>query len=317
MRTNIALLSAQKNEGPFLLEFVAHHIAIGFSRIFIVTNPSDDGTSELADALCQAGYIDHLYLQTPPGQSPQDHAFSVAREHFSLDKFEWLMVLDADELLNIHVSSGSISDFISSLPEATDVISINTACFGDFPHRFWNLKSSSFSFFYRLQSAHWRNSVSKSIIHFPHNFRTLRPHGPTGFLPRRRVQIAFHGGLQHLSANFDDPTIYRSLRRPGSFDEVHKLAQVNHYLIRTWDAFQLRAERGRGAIPHSSKNDRHTPEYFRNFSRARFFDNSILKYSEEFYGVVDELLRNQDVRTCHEFSVRRYIDKIAKLGLVL
>jgi Glycosyl transferase family 2 len=312
---SLALLSAQKNEGPFMMEFVAHHFAVGFKDIFIVTNPSDDGSCELATALFEAGYIRHLHVETPPGKSPQDHAFSAAREYFGLNRFEWLMILDADELLNIHVGDGSINYLLSTFSDSTDIVSINTACFGSHPHTLWSPLSSAEQFLFRLESGRWRNSVSKSLVHFPVNFRTLRPHGPKDFLPKRRMKIALHAGLRQYGASSDDPTIYGVLRRPGSFAEVHRIAQINHYVVRTWDCFQLRMERGRGAVPRRDRNDRHTAEYFESFSKARFFDDSIGRYSEKVKLIRDSMLESRGVRAAQEFVGRRFSEKLALLKL--
>ena len=51
------LLSSMRDEGPFALEFVAHHRAIGFDRLFIASNDCRDGTDLLLDALDAAGAI--------------------------------------------------------------------------------------------------------------------------------------------------------------------------------------------------------------------------------------------------------------------
>src|SRR5699024_4672828 len=41
------LMCSMRDEGPFALEFVAHHRAIGFDRIFIASNDCRDGTDLL------------------------------------------------------------------------------------------------------------------------------------------------------------------------------------------------------------------------------------------------------------------------------
>ena len=48
------LLSSMKDEGPFVLEFVAHHRVLGFDAIHIASNDCTDGTDLLLDVLAEA-----------------------------------------------------------------------------------------------------------------------------------------------------------------------------------------------------------------------------------------------------------------------
>jgi hypothetical protein len=68
------LLSTMKNEAPFILEWVAYHRAIGFDRIKIVPEESDDGTTDLLDALAGQGIIDPIAQTVPADTSPQANA---------------------------------------------------------------------------------------------------------------------------------------------------------------------------------------------------------------------------------------------------
>ena len=42
-------------KGPFILEWIAHHLAVGFEHFLVFTNDCDDGTVELLDALAAHG----------------------------------------------------------------------------------------------------------------------------------------------------------------------------------------------------------------------------------------------------------------------
>ncbi|HLQ18006.1 MAG TPA: glycosyltransferase family 2 protein, partial [Tabrizicola sp.] len=46
-RPEVVLVSAMRNEGPFLLEWVAYHRVIGVRQIVIVSNGSTDGSDEI------------------------------------------------------------------------------------------------------------------------------------------------------------------------------------------------------------------------------------------------------------------------------
>jgi hypothetical protein len=53
------LCSLMKNEGPYILEWVAYHKNLGFDRIVIYDNESTDSGARVMDALGRAG--DHAY----------------------------------------------------------------------------------------------------------------------------------------------------------------------------------------------------------------------------------------------------------------
>lgn len=56
------LFTSVKNEGHFLIEWIAYHRAIGFDKIIIASNDSNDGTTELLDALEKNGTITSIYF---------------------------------------------------------------------------------------------------------------------------------------------------------------------------------------------------------------------------------------------------------------
>ncbi len=49
------VITTMKNEGAFLLEWVAHHKALGFDHLVICTNDCDDPTTRMALRLQEMG----------------------------------------------------------------------------------------------------------------------------------------------------------------------------------------------------------------------------------------------------------------------
>ncbi|MBC7738338.1 MAG: glycosyltransferase family 2 protein, partial [Candidatus Saccharibacteria bacterium] len=108
-RATHTLISGMKDEGPYILEWVAHHLVLGFDRICIASNDCSDGSDALLDALQAAGHIEHLAHVVGPGAIPQHAGYAALRARFSIDDTEWLAVLDADEFLNVHVGSHGVA----------------------------------------------------------------------------------------------------------------------------------------------------------------------------------------------------------------
>ena len=48
-----------KNEGPYILEWIAHHLSVGFGHFLVVTNDCEDGTDEILLALQRRGLVTH------------------------------------------------------------------------------------------------------------------------------------------------------------------------------------------------------------------------------------------------------------------
>ena len=58
----ITAVTTQKNEGAFLLEWIAYHKIIGFTDIVILSNDCEDGSDEMLDHLSKSGEIIHLLV---------------------------------------------------------------------------------------------------------------------------------------------------------------------------------------------------------------------------------------------------------------
>ena len=58
-RGRAAIVTCMKNEGPFILEWLAYHRAIGFDDFLVYTNDCTDGTDTMLDALQARGIVQH------------------------------------------------------------------------------------------------------------------------------------------------------------------------------------------------------------------------------------------------------------------
>ncbi len=56
----ITAVTCVKNEGPFLLEWIAFNRLIGVTDHLFYSNDCDDGTDRLLDALAARGILRHL-----------------------------------------------------------------------------------------------------------------------------------------------------------------------------------------------------------------------------------------------------------------
>jgi hypothetical protein len=120
-----------KNEGPYILEWVAFHRVVGVDRFFIADNASDDGSTELLAALDRAGIVTHIPFPGVPGRPPQLPAYAeILRRHGR--EADWISFIDADEFLLPVAPELSLRPTLAALhrrPEVGAVVA-NWAAYG-------------------------------------------------------------------------------------------------------------------------------------------------------------------------------------------
>lgn len=298
------LISSFRNEAPFVLEFVAHHQAVGFDQIIIASNDCRDGTAEILEALDTMGVIRHVPCMPPPKITPQHFAYAEIRRQLPIDRADWLMILDADEFLNVHAGAGQVSDLIAAQQAGTDLVLINWACFGASGHERWADALTCQRFTWRLRTLAG-NGLIKSLIRSPVQWKHLSNHHPYTHSGTTPLRIAFAGGLWVEDIASDAMTFgaFRTVKpQVGSF----RIAQINHYATRTADSFDLRRVRGRGAALSGKANDRHTDDYYRRMSGGTFVDDTILRHADAVAARIADYRRNDRLDRAVTAGLRHY-----------
>ena len=290
-RPRKVLFSAMKNEGPFVLEWIAYHKAIGFDEIVICSNPSNDGMAEVLDALADAGEIRHLRRMVAKGQSPQIVASSAFTTEIGYETGNWHMWLDADEFLNIHVGDGSLDALISAMGDRQCAL-INWRVFGAGGHQSFPGRFIADAFVGAASQDFSAHLEQKSLFRFS---PAVRSYGVTGI---SRPLLARSPGLaasdivvgNGQTANPASSKHRRWLRGDDtkatarvSPEEVGwALAQINHYMVRTPEFFALKKLRGRGYKPDAvgETNSRHTEAFFHLNDRNEAEDRTILRWQD-------------------------------------
>ena len=104
------VFAAMRNEGAFLLDWLAHHQAVGFTDFLVLSNDCTDGTDTLLDRLQDLGHLTHLPNPAPHQGGVQFAAMKRADAHPLVQQADWIMALDIDEFVNIHVGDHTLSD---------------------------------------------------------------------------------------------------------------------------------------------------------------------------------------------------------------
>ena len=105
-------VSMMKDEAPFLLEWIAHHLAVGFTDILVYTNDCSDGTDTMLMRLEELGLAHHRRNLIPDGVKPQPSALNHAQNEPLVGASDWVLVLDADEFLSVNHPSGQLEGML-------------------------------------------------------------------------------------------------------------------------------------------------------------------------------------------------------------
>lgn len=234
------LVATAKNEGPFIWEWVAHHLSIGFDSLIIFQNDSDDFTHEILKELQSAGLVKYKYNHAKPG-SHQVKAYKRAARQDEYITADWAMALDLDEFLFIKTGHGTIDCLLSQTPDA-DKILINWRRFGNsgqismspelVTKRFTLAEDSEMikSHVQPFKALYRRASFTRAGIH--------QPQGPT-----KDELVVYNGsGLRHPQFQIKNFQCSDPLGRA--------LAQVNHYIVKDPQAFALKNTKGSAHQTH-------------------------------------------------------------------
>jgi len=93
----IVAMTCVKNEGPWLLDWIAHHVAVGFSDFIIASHDCTDGTAEILEAAAKTLAITHLPFTPTGDKTNQWQALKLLSDHPIYQNADLAMFFDVDE----------------------------------------------------------------------------------------------------------------------------------------------------------------------------------------------------------------------------
>ncbi len=269
MRVTVVL--TVRNEGAFLLDWLAHHRACGVTDFLVFSNDCEDGTDLMLDRLAAMGWLTHVRNPGPHEKGPQWSALKLADRHPLVREADWVLPIDIDEFVNIHTGDRSLTALVAALPKAT-AITLTWRLFGnagvvgftDAPiHRAFTRAAPA------ILHWPWRAALFKTLFRNDGSYARLgvhRPRSPDG--ERRSQQRWFDGSGRALSAAFQTTRIFSDFGRDN-----YGIVQLNHYPLGAMESYLLKCDRGRANRDASAVNMDYWVE--RNFNQEE--DTSILQ----------------------------------------
>lgn len=241
--SHLAILCV-RNEAAFLLEWLAHHRAVGFDHFLVFSNNCDDGTDAMLDHLASLGGLTHVRNDGPYDQGGiQFTALKQAAKMDTVRDADWILPLDVDEFVNIHAGNGTLDDLHAALPDAS-AITLTWRLFGNNDQVRFEDRPVTETF----------ERAAPEILHWPWRasmFKTLylndgtykkpgvhRPRSPDKDRLNSAKWYDSHG--RALDDQFKTRRIFSNYSQPN-----YGIAQINHYPLGAMESYVLKADRGR------------------------------------------------------------------------
>ena len=304
-----AVVCSVRNEGPFLVEWVAWYRRLGFTEIVVVTNDCTDPSPALLDALQTAGWITHLRHDVPDGTHICARKLEAAKALPQVAGADWVLVCDVDEFLVIHPGQGQITDLI---PPRADFLgmAINWRVFGTSGRDRWADGLVHRQFLRASEPFDFPSTWVKTLHAHPDWFRRLGEHGPKRLLPRHAAKWG-QPGLRWVNADGRDLPEWTPdgdyMRRVPMSRVSFATAQMNHYMIRSVESFSLK----KGTLSPVAGKDRYTDSFFDRYNRNEVQDDSALRHAAAFDALHSQAMALPDVARLHHLCCAAYVARLA------
>lgn len=293
---NFLAVLTVRNEGAFLLEWLAHHRAVGFTDFLIFSNDCQDGTDAMLDRLDAMGIVTHKRNDGPYDKGGiQFTALKAAEKLPIVRRADWILPLDVDEFVNIHTGDRTLPALLAALPDAT-AITLTWRLFGnaDVVHFEDTPVTRQFT---RAAPVvmhwPWRSAMFKTLYRNDGTYGKLGVHRPRKPDDDRLAQARwFDGEGRELDDKFKTTRIFSNYGRSN-----YALAQLNHYPLGAMESFVVKADRGRAVHSDHMLDVDYWVE--RNFCTDE--DRSILSFDSS--GELAALKSDPELAALHDAAV--------------
>ena len=306
-KSRICIFTCVRNEGPFLLEWIAHNRAIGVTDFVVFSNDCDDGTTELLDALDKLGVVKHVPNPSVALGSDQHLGLAVhcAQYTKAFRQSDYAILTDVDEFIQINVADGTLNGLLA-VTGHPDVISLSELLYG-----FGGVET-------------YENRLITS------QFRVSDALEPTDGNARRGVKSIMRIGRDVAAYSNHRPQL-----KPDSIDGIHwvdgagqpvqekfitqgkrgldvqgryAMARVNHYTLRSGESMLVKFERGDAVRPGRMRE-----KYFKDRNGRDIRNDDFLPFLPGIKAELGKLLKEPAILQLHKITVARHKAKITAL----
>ncbi|KUJ85736.1 glycosyl transferase family 2 [Ruegeria marisrubri] len=311
MTEKITVFTTMKNEGPYMLEWVAFHRTLGVDHFIIFTNSCEDGTDDIARRLQELGLATHVTNEVAEGGNPQHQMLRRARRQPKVKSADWLLCMDVDEFWNIRCGDGTFPALISEVEaragRQVDAISFAWKLFGSSGNISFEDRPVTQAFTMGDNDFPYhsgRASGLKTLFRNNGRFSRFGPHRPKGMEEGKEHEIAWSDAGGNLFPAAD--VGWRAWR---GFD--HSLGRLHHYSVRSLDGFLVKRDRGRTNHIRVDQGQ----SYWLDMNVNKQADTSIQPMAERAAPLLAELKADPELARLHQGACDWHRAKVAEIKL--
>lgn len=306
----VTAVSMMKDEGPFVIEWVAHHLAVGFTDLVVFTNDCTDGTDDMLIRLEELGLAHHRRNVIPEGQRPQPSALNHAEQDEVVRQSDWVLVFDADEFVSIRHGDGTLDSILDEAvaQEANGVV-ITWRIFGSGGVVEWSRAPVTEQYLMAAPPDWNKGWGVKTLFKYDPEYWKLGIHRPK--IKEKHIKSGFPDQVKWLNGSGREMPEYfkfrgwRSIVRTVGYDWV----QLNHYAVKSVDSYALRKLRGNV----NNKKDKYNSDYWSLQDRNEVRDETMLRYRARRHQIIAELLKDPVLNRLHFAAVERAEARLAEI----
>ncbi|MEN8839565.1 MAG: glycosyltransferase family 2 protein [Octadecabacter sp.] len=305
------ILSMMKDEGHSLVEWVAYHKHIGFDNICVYTNNCNDGTDDMLIRLEQLGWVQHFRNDVPEGKKPQPNALALAANNDEITDSDWVLTMDADEFVSIKCGDGMITDVMDRLPPQTDALAITWRFFGSSEVTPWNpgLVTETYT---KAAPDRFRKGWGVKSMFKPREHIKFGIHRPTN-KPGKMEQLGEDADILTHWVNGSGQPMPESFQQKGWRSTGRTLGygliELNHYAVKSYEAYLLRRLRGNV----NNKEDKYNASYFAIFDRNEEEHLNVQRHSKALHAKIAEILEDPVMRDLHNKALEFHASRVERL----
>lgn len=217
LAVKIAITSIQRNRNPYIVEWIAFHLAMGFNQFYLYCHKTDDGMTETLLRLSKRYPIEVIALELD--DFPQIYAYRHAWQHYG-HGVDWMAFIDGDEFL-FPTQQRSMQEALRAYDsQPISALGVFWKCYGSDGH------------------------VAEPDGLILENFTR---HSAHDFEPNRHIKSIVKGGAK---VEFERSHLFRT--ELGTFDEhlrpishgltgyepTYDVFRINHYVVQSREFFR-------------------------------------------------------------------------------
>lgn len=307
-KPRILLPSCMKNEGPFVLEWLAWHRAIGVTDFIVFTNHCTDGTDQLLEHLDQLGYLRHLPNPALAGDGRyfQPVALRYVPHFPEFREADYVISMDVDEFINVRIGDGLLSDLLDAAGDF-DVLSmseLNHGCNGRHQFEPGHLSELFPGHQTETPGRHRASRGVKSITRLSPRVEKVRNHRPD--LTEGLGSVIWRDGSGRPRSELTKDPTANGWDCRGTYD----LVSLDHFPLRSLESYLVKMHRGDAVVANKKVSQRYWRTRNRSDQHTSDMGRGIARMKVEF----DRLLEDPKTRALHEACVAAHAAQIAALA---